>query len=228
MISRQTPSFSLRHLPQAAALSTLLGAFCSSTVNAQEISLLSGFYRSEETDNTGTDGGKKSTISLGARYSDHITARLHWFGEGELILRNYGKNAAGVAPSNSSGLIVGGGVRHYFGKLGDHFATYATAGGRYKSEKDGKYVGNSASTTEVNGLYYGAGFGMRLYLGSQFFCDFEVPFFESALFATETVTTETSAGGNVTKTDVETKKTELYISSSGLLSQTIVSLGMKI
>lgn len=228
MTSRRHLFLNPRYLPRMTILPAVLGALYSSASHGQEISLLSGFYQTAETDNNGSDGGKKTTISLGARYSDQITSRLHWYGEGQLAIKSYGKNAAGVAPTNSTGLTVGGGVRHYFGKLGDHFATYASAGGRYKSDKDGTFNGNSTSTTEMNGLYYEAGFGLRLYLGSQYFCDFEVPLFESALFATETVTTETSAGGAVTKSEVETKKTELYATTSGSLSKAVVSLGIKL
>lgn len=213
--------------------SQILGAvtalFLTTSAFGQELSLLSGVYKSSEVDNTGTKGGKKTAIGFGGRYSDQLSQRLHWYGEGQITLRSYGKNASDIAPPNSTSLSLGGGVRHYFGKIGENFATYASVGGQYKSEKDGSFNGNSASTTEKNGLYYGAGFGIRLYLGSKFFCDLEAPLFESALFATETVTTETKTGATVTKTDVETKKTELFASTAGgPLGSAIVSLGMKL
>lgn len=193
-----------------------------------EVSVVSGLYKKESTDNNGQSGGDKSTIQVGGRYSDALSLKLHWYGQADLTLRSYSKNAAGVAPSNASSLNLGGGVRHYFGKISENFATYASAGGSYKSEKIGTFTANTASSLEKNGLYYGAAFGIRLYLGTQFFCDFEAPLFESALFATETETTETSAAGATVTTERETKRTELFATTEGSLNKVVVSLGMKI
>ncbi len=194
-----------------------------------EVSVLSGLYKKESSDNNGQSGGDKSSIQVGGRYSDALSVQLHWYAQADLTLDSYGENAAGVAPSNATSLNLGGGVRHYFGKIGENFATYARGGGAYKSEKIGSFTANSASSIERNGLYYGAGFGIRLYLGTKFFCDFEAPLFESALFATETEITETSAAAGATVTNErETKKTELFATSEGSLNKVIVSLGLKI
>lgn len=201
----------------AAAATTLAWG---SVAQAAEISLLSGLYQSEESESGGANAGGKTTISAGGRFSEQLDGNLFWFAQGGLILRSFKEDAAGNAPSNSTSLNAGGGMRYYFAKLSENVSPFAYGMGEFKSDKDGM----GATETEKNGLYYSAAFGIRLGLGTDFFVDFEVPLFESALFATETETTTTAAG----KTENETKKTELYVNTTGGLMSCQVALGMRL
>ena len=50
------------------------------------------------------------------------------------------------------------------------------------------------------------------------------PLFDSALFATEKVETESGGGSS----EDETKRTELYVDTSGAFSGVVIALGMRL
>jgi hypothetical protein len=195
-----------------------------------EVSFLSGVVRTENRTVASADRGKKTELTFGGRYADTLDKNLFWYGQGNLSLRSFSKGADGLAPDNSTSLSAGGGLRYYFGKLSEHFATFVYGGGDFRLDKDGLIDGTGrAVSNEKNGLYYGSSFGIRLYLGSDFFCDFETPLFESALFATEKTRTETRnpASGEVTSVEDKTSRTELFASSTGVLNTVKVAMGFR-
>src|SRR5690349_3586029 len=98
----------------AAACATALLA--TTAASAAEVSFVSGLYRSEKVKVDGNDAGKKSAIEVGGRFSDALDNDWHWFGQGLLTMRSYsGSNA----PSDSTSLSVGGGMRYYFSRFGE-------------------------------------------------------------------------------------------------------------
>jgi hypothetical protein len=203
-----------------------LGFFAAATtVQAAEVSLLSGVYKKVDEESDGEDAGGKSEISAGGRYSDQMDARMFWFGQGTLTMRSF----KGDGPSDSTSLRVGGGVRYYFTKLAESISPFAYGLGEFRSDKDARGGTNSYTETEENGLYYGGFFGIRLSLDPSFFVDFETPLFDSALFATEkSETTTVDPTGKKTSTEDETKRTELFVASTGALSSIRVALGMRL
>ena len=208
----------------------VVGTLWATSSFGSEVSFLSGVLRTENRSVANTDRGRKTELSLGGRFAENLDKNLFWYGQGNLALRSYGKGADGIAPDNSTSLSAGGGLRYYFGKMSEHVATFIYGGGDFKVDKDGAVDGTGRSvTTEKNGLYYGSSFGIRLYLGSDFFCDFETPLFESALFATETTRTETKnvASGEVTSVEDKTSKTELFAGSTGAFNAVKVAMGIR-
>jgi hypothetical protein len=206
-------------------VSTLLA---SSLASAAEVSLVSGLYKSEETEIADNDAGKITTIGAGGRFSDQLDSRMYWFGQGMLTMRSYDKGDNEDAPSDSTSLALGGGGRYYSTKLAESVSPFAYGLGQYKSDKTASGTGSGFTETEDNGLFYGASFGIRLSLDTDFFVDFESELFESALFATrKTETTSYATGTKVTSKD-ETKRTELWVQSSGPFENMIIALGMRI
>lgn len=211
-------------------LAVLGAASLSSTSQASELSLLSGVLRTENREVASQDKGRKTEIEFGGRYSDVLDKNIHWFGQGNLALRTFSKGADGLAPDNSTSLSAGGGLRYYFGKLSENIATFAYGLGEFKVDKNGIIDASGQSvTTEKNGLYYGGTFGIRLYLGSDFFCDLETPIFDSALFATEMTRTETKAAGSdeVRSVEDKTTRTDLYVDTTGAFSSIKVAMGLR-
>jgi hypothetical protein len=213
--------------PVSLTVALLVGATAAS---AAEVSFVSGLYKSEETEIADNDAGKITTIGAGGRFSDQLDARMYWFGQGVLTMRSYDKGDNEDAPSDSTSLALGGGVRYYFTKLAESVAPFAYGLGQYKSEKTASGTGSGFTESEDNGLFYGASFGIRLSLDTDFFVDFESQLFESALFATrKTEHTSYDAGtGKKTTTKDETKRTELWVQSSGPFENMIIALGMRI
>lgn len=204
----------------------------SATAQAAEVSLLSGFYRSEDDKVEKASAGGKTEISVGGRFSEPIQGHLFWFGQGDLALRSYRKGDRPAAPGDSTSLTATGGVRWYFNKLSEVISPFAEGYGAFQNDKDATFRGNGFSETEKNGLYYGASFGIRFSLQKEFFVDFSTNLFESALFATEKTeeTSVSTANGTTTTTTTtsEHKKTELYVNSRGFLQLMTVGLGMRL
>ncbi len=206
----------------------LLGVFllCAGSARAAELSLVSGFYRTEAAENQGDDAGKKTVIDIGGRFGDVVDGPVFWFAEGGISLKSYTRGTATAAPDSSTGITAGGGLRYYFNKLSESWAPYGLAYGRVQSQKDATYNTGGFTETDKNGLYYGANFGIRLSLQHEFFVDFETPLFTSALFATEKEETTTYGSPN-TKSELTKKKTELYVNSAGAFDSVLVALGMR-
>jgi hypothetical protein len=196
----------------------------SAQAKAAEISLLSGVYQNEESKLNGDDDGGKSTISLGGRFGDQLDARILWFGRGELVLRSHDAPKGGKAPSSSTSLAVGGGLRYYFDPFSQSVAPYIEGEGSFQSIKDGKGGSAQVTETETNGLFYAAAAGVRVGLDSTFFFDFQAELFESALFATVKSETTTIATNQTTKS--ETSRTELFGKTFGNFSDIVIGVGM--
>jgi hypothetical protein len=196
------------------------------SASAAELSLVSGFYRTESAESQGEDTGRKTVIDVAGRFSEVLDGPVFWYAEGSVSLKNYSRGAASAAPDSSTGIAAGGGLRYYFAKLSDSWAPYGLAYGRVQSEKDATYQVGGFTETDKNGLYYGTNFGIRLNLQREFFVDFETPLFKSALFATEKEETTTYGSPNTTS-ELTRKKTELYVNSAGAFSDVLVALGMR-
>jgi hypothetical protein len=194
---------------------------------AMDLSFLTGVYQSEEQKVAGEKGGKKSAIDVGGRVSDQLDTNMVWIGQGGLELKSYSAPKNGKAPSNSTSLSAGGGMRYYFGKWSEAATPYLQSIAQYKNQKDATMNGAAGYTeSETSGLFYGADLGVRFGLDMDFFVDFEAQLFESALFATEeSVSYDTATD---TKTETETTSIALHGSSTGAFSSLVIALGMKI
>ena len=80
-----------------------------------EVSLLTNGYTSTANKSGGSDAlFSSSTLSLGARYAEPMTDRLHWFGVGSMEFNLYSAASGGKAPSNSANITLYGGARLYY------------------------------------------------------------------------------------------------------------------
>lgn len=203
----------------------------SSQLMAAEVSLISGLYKKEDTEVAGRDAGGKSSINVGGRYSDKLDGHMYWWGQGDLTLRSFDAASGGVAPSDSTSLALGGGVRYYFAKLTENTSTFIDGGGFYRNTKDASITSATSYTeNEESGLYYGASLGFRINANKDWFFDFMAPLFDSALFATETKNDVTVDQQTNTKTETETKteKMELWASSFSGWNSIVVGIGAKL
>ena len=202
-------------------------ALQAGAAQATEVSLLSGVYQSESNTLADKDAGKKSTISVGGRVADQLggSPQLCWFGQGNLTLKSYSKGDYPAAPSDSTGLRIGGGLRYYFGKLSENVSPFVYGLGEYRDDKDASFGATGYTETEESGLYYSGSFGIRLNLAQEYFCDLETPLFDSALFGDKKSVT-TDAADKKTSKD-ETKSTDLWVNSTGAFSAVQVALGMR-
>lgn len=215
---------------KAAAITVLLCGGATSAMagsaDAMELSLVSGLFRNESYKTNGNDAGNKTTLEAGARLAAPLDGRFFWLAQGSLTLRNYTKGNNAEAPSSSSSLALGGGLRYYFNKLSEHVEPFANLHGEFRDSKDATPESGGYTESDKNGLYYGADFGIRLSLQKEFFVDFEVPLVDSALFATEKATAVTFGPPKVSNTS-ETKRTELFAKSTGSFNDFKVALGMR-
>lgn len=162
---------------------------------ADELSLLSGVFRSQEDD----PGFKRQEISLGGRYGFEMApeARDNWFIEARLASVSYsGDNP----PDDSTDITVGGGQVYYFRKFGKGIRSFLSwfAGINKASEAA---VGTK---TETTGLVYSGNAGFRFDFSKSIFVDVEAILFTSALQETRKTTT------TATGVETETKRTELF------------------
>jgi hypothetical protein len=203
----------------------VLGTFAESAFGA-EVSMVSGFYKSESRKDNGTKTGSSSAVDLAGRFGDDLTTSEAWFAQAGLNLRSYNDAGGATAPDNSTGILLGGGVRHYFSPYGESSVPFVSGMVSYENDKSVDFNGGGTyDEVSRSGIYYGAGVGIRLGLNREAFVEFECQLFKSALFATETVES-TDAAGNKSKT--ERNRTELYVASSGALDETTIALGMKL
>jgi hypothetical protein len=152
---------------------------------AAELSMTSGLLKTESAKVNGAKLGSKTTIELGARYGDLLGDDVHWFGHGELSINSFDAESGQPAPSNSTGIELGGGMRYHFVQFSEAVVPYLLGGGSFVNKKSARL--GTVAGTESNGLYYGASFGFRFILGDGIFAELENELFESALFANEEV-----------------------------------------
>jgi hypothetical protein len=214
----------MRHLLLAVGLAGVTSAAFASP----EVSILSGVFRNESYKNDGKSGNSLSSIGAGARFADQIEGRWFWYTQGDMEILSYSKGGAAGAPSSAVNLNAGGGVRYYFDKLTDHIEPYGLASGSFRTERVATPGTNGYSEVAKNGLYYRADFGIRISLQREFFVDFEVPLFRSALFASEKTTDAVYGdGGTTTTTSSEKTRFELFAASTGTLDSVNVALGYR-
>jgi hypothetical protein len=197
----------------AAAALVLMSAGAS----AAELSLTSLGYQSESKKVAGTKAGSESIITLGARYGELLGDDVHWFGQARIQIVSYDAPSGTPAPSDSTGLRLGGGLRYHVMGFSEGVTPYLLAGGAFVNEESGE-VG-SADGEERNGLVYNAAFGFRFNLGADFFAEVETNLFESSLFANREVT----VGGVKT----EYSSFELYADTHESTTPISVNVGMK-
>jgi hypothetical protein len=183
-----------------------IGLGFASTLKAEEVSFVQGFYKSNE-----VDGGTESQqISLGGRYGLDPKDDVYWFAQGSLTQTSYsGPNA----PDGGLGISLGGGQRYIMPRFSSRFVPYFSWLAEFRNTKAGQ--------TETNGIFYSGQAGLRLLYSPKFFVDLEATIFSSALTSTEE--TSNGAGGQT-----KTTKTELFIDSFGSINDMVVSMGMKL
>ncbi|MCX6105756.1 MAG: outer membrane beta-barrel protein [Proteobacteria bacterium] len=204
------------------------GLFCASApgLASPEVSFLSGAFRNAVYKSNDSTSFSTTQFGAGLRYADRIDGPWYWYAEGALELINYSKSAAPIVPSNTANLGLGGGIRYYFEKLSDRVEPYALASGSFRSEQIATPAANGYTETDKNGLYYRADFGIRISLQKEFFVDFEVPLFDSALFATEK-DIQADFSGEGTKSSSEKQRIELFAKSTGSFNGMNVALGYR-
>lgn len=196
----------------AAALTLL----CSSA-QASEVSLVSGLYKSENNKSDGKKTYGHSVVEVGGRYSEPYMDNMHWFAQGMLSLNSYsGDNA----PSNSTGVLLRGGMRFYFNQFSESFIPYMAGSAGYMTKK----TADQTTEVEESGLFYWGDIGLRMEVGQNYFFEVETNLFESALWATQKTKPVDDAS---TAPDTERSRTELYVDTSGAFTETTVGIGMR-
>lgn len=194
---------------------------------APELSFLSGVFTTTSYKTENKTGNSVSSLGGGLRYADLIEGRFFWFTQGNFELRTYGKGSMPSAPSSSVNLDAGGGVRYYFDKLTDRLEPYGLVSGSFRTERVATPASLGYTEVAKNGLYYGADFGIRISLQREFFVDFELPLFRSALFATEKQSNAVYGDGTTTTTSTERQRFELFATSTGAFDGINVALGYR-
>lgn len=193
---------------------------------AADISLVSGFYKSESSKSEGKSLGSSSLFGFAGRFHDDLSENLSWYGIGGLQLASYSAADGRKSPDNSVSLTVGGGIRHYFKPFGAGVVPYASGGGRVANDRSAKFT--TSGYTEINdsGLRYEAAIGVRAGLDESFFAELELPLFDNALFGVRKEVTVVE-GPPVTETKKETTYNQLWVDSSGQLLEARIALGYK-
>src|SRR6478735_7167748 len=111
---------------------------------AKEVSLLSGFYRSQESDGQPS----KREISIGSRYGFDIADRSMWYVQARVNSTSYsGDNA----PDGGTGLLLGGGQYYFLKTFEKGIHTYLSWLAAFINDKDSP---SAATEIKTNGLFY--------------------------------------------------------------------------
>ena len=200
--------------------------FWTSAALGAEVSLISGLYKTEKDKVEGDSFGEKTEIELGGRFADEYDVDMTWFGQANMVMRNYEEPKDGKSPSDSTSLALGGGLRMYFDSFSESIAPFAYGLLMYMNDKDAEFGNGLGYTeTETNGLFYSMHTGIRFRYDQVIFMELEVPLFWSALNATTKVETDDGAG---TETERESTRTELYFKTDEAFSAVQVVVGMAI
>ena len=179
---------------------------------AAELSLLTGLFKSESVKNDGQDGGGAKTFNLGASFGDEFDIDINWLVFGGLSIQTYDAAAGQAAPSNATGLELGGGMRYFLDPFTATAVPYLTIFGSFKNTQtvDGRSATGASIERDTSGLFYGLRVGTRLALTNVMYLDVEANLFESSLFSTETRTTRAIVDGQVVKSETETTRVEVF------------------
>ena len=197
-------------------------SFAMKAAFAAEVSVVSGVYKDNITKNSGGRIWKETAFGVGGRYSEPLTERYHWYGEGGITIRSYD------GPSNSVSLSIGSGLRLYLDPLTDSIAPYLSAGGEFKNEITAEGVKDIYTESDLNGLFYDARVGLRINLDRDFFLDLEAVLFNSALYGVTKQEVTVVTAGVSTTTKGEVSRTELFMDSDAQFSDIKIIIGMKI
>lgn len=206
-------------------LAVMTMGLLSTLAQAADLSLVSGLYQTSESKSNGNKGISASSIEAGGRFGSMVDGKLGWFAQALLALRSYDAPSGQQAPSDSTSLRAGGGVRVIGKRWNETAIPFIWGLGEFRSEKVANQTFNiyDGTETETNGLYYSGGVGLRLSIDQTFFVDLEGALFDSALFATSK---RTSTDPNNSGTEQSTK--ELYFKTYSPLANVVVSLGVKL
>lgn len=207
-----------------------VGLLAASPGRAADIAMVSGLFKNESAKVDGTNAGGKTEISVGGRYHEDMSTHMAWFGHGGLSIKSYKAGKGAEAPDNSTGITLGGGVRWYFNPFSAAAVPFAGAMGYYKNDRDTDYQSAGGfSESEESGIFYAGSGGVRVGMDARFWIELETVVFQSALYAVEktertnVVNGEFEDGGKTQRT-----RTELFVNSYAPLTETLVSVGMKL
>lgn len=177
----------------SSILAVFFAALLATSVHADEMSLLSGFYRTQDD----TPGFKQRTLQLGGRYGFAPAKDKHfWFFDAGVSSTSYSGDGA---PDGASGLRIGLGQKYFFHNLGEFVHTFLAWSAGYRNESSA----DRTTKTKASGLYYAGNGGFRFDFSKSIFMDVEAEFFNSSLMSSvKTTTTATGA-------TAETKTTQL-------------------
>ena len=201
-----------KHALSGFLLLTVLQIAIPERASAAELSLLTGLFKSESVKNEGQDGGGAKTFSLGASFGDEFDIDINWLVFGGLSIQTYDAAAGQAAPSNATGLELGGGMRYFLDPFTATAVPYLTLYGSFKNTQtvDGRSATGASVERDTSGLFYGMKVGTRLALTTVMYLDVEAGLFESSLFSTETRTTRAIVDGQVVKSESETTRVEVF------------------
>lgn len=185
---------------QTVCLLIWLGIAPSQLSFAHDLSLLSGFYRSDKLEN----GPESTEISFGARYALRPAKdQSQWFVRGEVASLSYsGPNA----PEGATNFLLGGGKLYYIKKMASDIRSYLAWEASFLSRKD---QAGGGSELESSGLLYAGHAGFRFDMNKGFYFEIDAQLFESALIATETTRDATATPAVESKR----KRMEVYLES---------------
>ncbi len=183
------------------SLALLASVATSGLAFADEISLVSGFYRSTDND----PGYKTQTIDIGGRWGFGVAGENRHFWFLDLGLSNSSYSGDG-APDGSSGFQIGAGQKWFFTNLSSSIHTYLAWAAGYKQDT----VNGIGTKDETSGLYYAGDAGFQFDFSKRIFFTAEAELFNSMLTGNHKVTTTSATG---TSTETKTSTTELHAST---------------
>jgi len=186
------------------SLILLMLAGISSSLYADEVSLLSGFYRSQDN----SPGLAQKTISLGGRYGlEPNEEKRFWFFDLNVSSTSYSGDAA---PDSSTGIEIGAGQQFFFRNFSKATHSFLAWSAGFKSASSA----DDDSKRESSGIYYRADAGFRFDFSKTFFVDVAARLFDSSL--TNTETDKPFAGGAETKTKVTELQMDTFSGADSL------------
>lgn len=189
--------------------SVLVGLLFSSVSYSSEISLLSGFYKSNK-DESSFD---TTELSLGGRYLQNWEGNLDFYGQIRFESHSFSAEGNNAKPKDNTGIDVEFGIRKSLNAFSPRLIPYLSGGIGVLNDK--AVAINNTSITKRSGIVYNGKIGVKIKLGEKYFVDLETPLFESNLQVTDKT-------GNS-----EVKKTEIFASSfnSNIFDKAVISLG---
>ena len=206
---------------RVVVLSLSLSMMQEAYAQVAEVSAASGGLQNKSEKFNSSGKGSEFQVSIGTRYAELMDDDTQWLLDLGLAIRNYSADSGFKSPGNSVSVSAGAGIRWFMADINNSLLPYLAVIGSYRTDRQGQVAAGSAIESEKNGLYYTGVFGMRIPLNPYVFVDFELDFFESALYSIEK---NTDAAGNKT----EVTRFELFGDTQANLTEFTVGLGAKI